>query len=442
MSSLHKTKSVESQNIKKMTPKDILEMIKTYLPVRENEKNQFGEVFTPVELIDDMLNALPPKVWKNPNLKWLDPANGIGNFPLVVYQRLLKGLRQVIPDENERKKHIINNMLYMVELNPKNILISKKIFGRNANIACGSFLENEWKQKFKMDKFDIIIGNPPYNSPNTLASGNTIWAAFVKQALTCLKKNGYLVFVHPPSWRKPESKKSKSAGMFKMMAHENHILHLEIYNTSHGMNTFGCGTRYDWYVLHKIKPELALTRVKDEKGLFHELDLREWDFLPNYNFNTIKKLISKTKTHLEVIYSSQYDPRKEWVNPLKTKEFKYPLVHTTPKDGVRYNWTSTKTPNVKEMVPMFGVSKVIFGDSGIYDVIIDIDGQYGMTQHAIGLKVADINEATLLKTALESAKFNDVIDALSFSSFQIDWVIFTYFKKDFYKYFLSKNTSS
>jgi hypothetical protein len=36
---------------------------------------------------------------------------------------------------------------------------------------------------------------------------------------------------------------------------------------------------------------------------------------------------------------------------------------------------------------MFGVSKVIFGDSGINDVVIDMEGKYGMTQHAIALEV-------------------------------------------------------
>ena len=39
-----------------------------------------------------MLDKLPPEVWTNPNLKWLDPAVGIGNFPVVVYIRLMKDL--------------------------------------------------------------------------------------------------------------------------------------------------------------------------------------------------------------------------------------------------------------------------------------------------------------------------------------------------------------
>jgi len=91
---------------------------------------------------------------------------------------------------------------------------------------------------------------------------------------------------------------------------------------------------------------------------------------------------------------------------------------------------------------MFGVSKVIFGDSGINDVIIDMDGALGMTQHAMGIRVKSKSEAKHLKHALESDGFKRVLSALSFSNFQIDWRMFKYFKPDFYKYFLKDTKPS
>ena len=115
--------------IHNMTNKDIEEKIEEYLPIREEEKNKHGEVFTPIALIEEMLNKLPSNVWSNPDLKWLDPANGVGNFPMVAYQKLMKGLKHWEPSDAKRSKHIIENMLYMVEINPKNVKISKKIFG-------------------------------------------------------------------------------------------------------------------------------------------------------------------------------------------------------------------------------------------------------------------------------------------------------------------------
>ena len=65
-----------------------------------------------------MLDHLPNNVWSNPELKWLDPANGIGNFPICVYYRLMRGLKDVdgYTDTATRSRHIITKMLYMIEL--------------------------------------------------------------------------------------------------------------------------------------------------------------------------------------------------------------------------------------------------------------------------------------------------------------------------------------
>ena len=73
------------------------------------KKKQFGEVFTPMVLINEMLEQLPSEVWKNKNLKWLDPATGMGNFPIAVYLRLMESLKDDIVDVKTRKKHILEN---------------------------------------------------------------------------------------------------------------------------------------------------------------------------------------------------------------------------------------------------------------------------------------------------------------------------------------------
>ncbi len=84
----------------------------------------------------------------------------------------------------------------------------------------------------------------------------------------------------------------------------------------------------------------------------------------------------------------------------------------------------------------FGVSKVIFGESGIYDVIIDIEGVYGMTQHAMAIEVLNLAEAENIKKALLSIKFKEILGACSWSNFQIDWRLFKYFRPDFYLDFI------
>ena len=162
----------KSKHIKDMTGENIIEKIEELLPVRMREKGKFGEVFTPPSLINEMLNKLPKSVWSNKDLKWLDPANGVGNFPMVVFQRLNEGLKTVFSNKQRRKDHIIKNMLYMIELNPGNVAKSRRIFGNNANIVCANALKTKWLDKFKkIQGFDIIMGNPPYNTGSAGRSG-------------------------------------------------------------------------------------------------------------------------------------------------------------------------------------------------------------------------------------------------------------------------------
>jgi hypothetical protein len=55
---------------------------------KDIEKKQFGEVFTPMNLVNVMLDKLPEEVWKNKNIKWLDSEKGMGNFQKAVNLRL------------------------------------------------------------------------------------------------------------------------------------------------------------------------------------------------------------------------------------------------------------------------------------------------------------------------------------------------------------------
>ena len=59
-------------------------------------------------------------------MTWYDPAAGMGNYLIAIYYKLLDGLKNKIPNEELRKKHIIEKQLYMGELNKKNCLVIKQ----------------------------------------------------------------------------------------------------------------------------------------------------------------------------------------------------------------------------------------------------------------------------------------------------------------------------
>lgn len=425
-------------------PNELLEYIDNCLKPKDIEKKKYGEVFTPMNLVNEMLDKLDEyykkenkkSIFTEKEFKWYDPATGMGNFPIAVYLRLMEGLKSIIKDEKERKKHILENMLYMSELNKKNVFICRQIFDINneykLNLYQGDSLELDTNKIFKVDKFNIILGNPPYNASGTKATGNTIWQEFLTLSINeNLINNGYLCFIHPCGWRKPNTTKGKFNGLYNLMAKYNTILYLEIHNTKDGMKTFNCGTRYDWYILQKKKSN-DKTNILDEKGKKNLLDIKKYDWLGNYDLDIIDKLLAKNNdAKCEILQSmSAYEPRKKWISSKKTNEFKYPVVHSTPKTGIRYVWSNRNDNG------FYGISKIIFGESGIYNALIDINGEYAMSQGAMAIKINNLKEGEQLKQVLESTEFKKILNACSWSSFRIEWNMFSYFTKEFYKEFL------
>ena len=103
----------------------------------------------------------------------------------------------------------------MVELNPVNVRVCKKIFkmidpDATPNIVKHDFLT--FKGFKDIDKFDVIMGNPPFNDSQKFSKkkggGDSLWNKFVVSSINeFLNDKGILCYVHPSSWRKPESEK-------------------------------------------------------------------------------------------------------------------------------------------------------------------------------------------------------------------------------------------
>jgi 16S rRNA G966 N2-methylase RsmD len=412
-------------------PKELLELIQECLTIKDIEKKLYGEVFTPMKLINDMLDKLPKKVWKKKHYKWLDICCGMGNFAIAVYLRLMEGLKDEIEDFKERKKHILENMLYMCELNKKNVFITKQILDINneyeLNIYEGDSLTANYNQIFGIKEFNIIVGNPPYNKNNT-GTGQPIWHLFVEIALEkLLKDNGYLVFVHPSLWRKPQSNRTKMKKFFKLMTYYNQMLYLEIHNTKDGMKTFGCGTRYDFYVI-KRTPIYTNTLILDDNNIKNELYLENYEWLPNSNYDIINNMLSHNNDKLTIINDCNYDRKnKLLVSSNKTDIFKYELIYLTPQKGIRYMYSKVNNKG------HFGISKVIIGETGMHNAINDYEGKYGMTQDAFGIVISTKEEGDAIIKFIKTPGFIKLIkEACSWSNFRIDWRLFVNFKKTFY----------
>ena len=140
-------------------------------------------------------------IFEEEKIKWFDPTAGMGNFVIAIYYKLMEGLKKKIPNEKNRKQHIIENMLFMAEFGKKNCFIIKQIFNMNnefkLNLHEGDSLKLDIKKEFGIDKFDIVIGNPPYNEELTSIGAKALYNKFVEYYIGKCK---YLCFVIPSRW--------------------------------------------------------------------------------------------------------------------------------------------------------------------------------------------------------------------------------------------------
>lgn len=96
------------------------------------------EVFTPRTTCEMILDSLPEEVWHNPDYKWLNPATKNGIFEREIALRLDKGLKDIIPDEETRRKHILQNMIYAIGLTKFTSYVARRTlyYCSDANRKC------------------------------------------------------------------------------------------------------------------------------------------------------------------------------------------------------------------------------------------------------------------------------------------------------------------
>lgn len=222
---------------------NVVELFSDYIKNAKVEKKKFGEVMTPIPLVEEMLDTLPVEVWSNPNLKWLDPCNGAGTFPIVIVKRLMHGLKDVFPSEEERYRHILENMLYVCEIQEKNMTLFNNIFNVNneyrLNFFLGSFLGIEFdaymKDSWGINNFDIIVMNSPYQTPSEGAHNRSrpLYNLFIEKAIDI---SDVILSIHPSRWM------GKSIGLEEFrnnMFNRSDIKIIRTFNFKNKKNVFG-----------------------------------------------------------------------------------------------------------------------------------------------------------------------------------------------------------
>ncbi len=208
------------------------------------------EVPTPPKLARAMLDILPDEVWGKVDYVWLDPFCKSGIFLREAAARLLEGLSDQIPNFEERREHIYRNMLWGTSITEMTGMISRRslyysrdasgpasvvtlaneagnlpfirsehefVQGRTSCVRCGSapdiergsdrenhaysFIHGAYPTKeMKEMKFDVIVGNPPYQLKGGGGGTNDspVYQHFVAKAIDMNPR--HIVMITPSRW--------------------------------------------------------------------------------------------------------------------------------------------------------------------------------------------------------------------------------------------------
>jgi hypothetical protein len=370
------------------------EVLKDHIKLRKQEKDLNGEVFTPPVILETMLNQFPAKIWFDPKLTWLDPAAGIGNFPIALYFRYMEGLKGVLPNAKARSEHIVKNMLYMVEFNPENAKKALDIFGRlcpgvKPNLHVGDFFDVASEGGLRLSgwptQFNCVIGNPPYNSGGTKRNGEKrIHVAFAAVGLCCILPRGYLSFICPPNYREAGNKMNL---LFR--GKRGHFVAVKVYDADETHRLFRIQARVDAF-LFQLDLE-GSTQFVDAYGNEETVVLNLQHHVPNFSHRIFSALLKKV-----AVFGCIEGYRMTEMTTVHKANFKrgpHKVLHLLVAGGRRVFM-------VKNKHSLEGVSKALINGLGLPYVYYDGAGQYGCTQTPVIVKNPSPQVVELLQSPL------------------------------------------
>ena len=284
---------------------------------------------TPISCVEEMVDKIPNSFWENPDIKILDPCCGSGNFPLVIYFKLI---------EHHSRSHILENMLYFNDTNLDRIGVIRHLFNYNElNIYNSDFLKMT-----DTIMFDLIVANPPYAHllPNgkRASKNHNLIGQFLSKSFTLLKEGGFILYITPDNWM---SISDRNTLIYQLTSLQ--IIHINIHTAKKYFKKIG--SSFVWYLIEN-KPfykKINIEGVWKKKEYTDSVKSCVRGYIPLCYTSIIQSILEKTIDNDNVtkykIETSSYlhkYTKQQLISITEDDIYKYKLIHT-PKQTV---WSS------------------------------------------------------------------------------------------------------
>ena len=288
--------------------------------IGDSDRRENGVVFTPQYIVDYILGTtVSMENFKEVSV--MDPSCGCGSF-------LLRAAEYIFSHSDFNIEQVISKMIFGIDINGDNvrrckILLSLLVLlyggdpdGCTFNLSIADSLESNWSELFGIDKFDYIVGNPPYVNTHDMSAETirrlkdnfistqkgtfNIFYAFIEQSMKYVSLRGGVCYIIPNNYMTISAAatlrtfltKNKYISRIIDFDHNMVFAPVRTYNSILYLSKTPC-TEVAFTVLHKCSDiATALSSAKFDLIQVKDLDPNGWNLLSDRERENIKLIRS------------------------------------------------------------------------------------------------------------------------------------------------------
>jgi hypothetical protein len=348
------------------------------------------------DLVEEILDQLPSHVWTDPSITFLDPAMAGGQFIRAIERRLIAA--------GHAPENIANRVWGCEErlIRVKYVKNWHKVLSENLYVR--NVLTHDWGSM----KFDVIVGNPPYQKDNNSGrDDDNLWPKFLSLGHDLIKDGGYTAFVTPASWGSLGSNTDFPGSTIRKKYFDTcQVLWVDFTCKKH----FNVGSSFSAYVLRKMQPDPQVKTcfVFDHGKVIANFN-EQLCFPLNYSDSVFGEIINHFRTHkpYTIIMDDPYPvARSSMIKKISQGEY---VDQTTKKHPFRAYHTNSQTHKYSAYKNKFHNQwKAVFSYSGSWNV--EVTNDCSLTDASMCVICNTKDEAESVKSVLASKPIKFLID--------------------------------